>query len=219
MKLQTWPLTIDFNHPKIRSVIKHLIQLENQDHIDTGTVIEIQNRLNQLARFGKCSSPQVILLNEKLLQSQGKNFASDKIGFQTIQSYRLILDDLANAIELEYYVQKLAFEHRISDDSNYQYRDFLYRILQNELSIDELTRYRSQLKHIYHVRYFDIEEVKKFIGLLPRRFSQEFPLILTDKIFEQLKWDGKILEKSMRDQLLKVRKRNSYLFLDFLHSV
>jgi hypothetical protein len=206
MKLQTWPLTIDFNHPKIRSVVKHLIQLENQDHIDTGTLIEIQNRLNQLARFGKCSSPQVILLNEKLLQSQGRNFASDKIGFQSIQSYRLILDDLIYAIELEYYIQKLAFEHRISDELNHQFRDFLYRILQNELSIDELTRYRSQLKHVYHVRHFDIEEVKRFIGLLPRRF----PLTLTDKLFEQLKWDGKIIEKSMRDQLLKVANKNSY---------
>lgn len=204
MKFQTWSLTIDFNHPNVRLVVKHLIQLENQDHIDIGTVIEIQNRLNQLARFGKCSSPQVILLNEKFLQSQGKKFPSDKTGFQLIQSYRLILNDLVYAIELEYYIQKLAFEHRISDDFNYQFRYFLYQILRNELPIDELTRYRDQLKHIYHIRHFDIEEVKRFISSLPKRFPQVFPLTVTDKLLERLKWDGKIVEKSMRDQLLKV---------------
>ncbi len=197
-------MTIDFNHPSVQSVIKHLIQLENQDHIDTGTVIEIQNRLNQLARLGKYSSPQIILLNEKLLQSQGKKFASDKTGFQFIQSYRLILNDLIYAIELEFYIEKLAFERRISDDLNYQFQYFLYQILQNELSIDELIRYREQLKHVYHVKYFDIENVKKFISLLPKRFPQLFPLTLTDKLLEQLKWNGKIVDKSMRDQLLKV---------------
>jgi hypothetical protein len=197
-KLQTWPCIFDLNHLNVRQVVKHLTQLENQDQIDTGTLIEIQNRLNQIARFGKWSSPQIKLLIDKILQSHGKKYLSDKDGFQLIQSYRLILNDITYAIEFEFYIQKLTSDHQISDDYNYRFRYFFYQILQTELSIDELIRYRLQLKQT------DIEQVKRFIDLLPKQLNQLFPLTLTDKLLERLKWDGKKVDKSIRDQLLKV---------------
>jgi hypothetical protein len=73
-QIQRWPLTLDLNHSNVREVIKHLTQLETQDKIDTGTLIEIQNRLNQLARFGKWSSPQIKFLIDRILQSHGKEY-------------------------------------------------------------------------------------------------------------------------------------------------
>jgi hypothetical protein len=88
---------------------------------------------------------------------------------------------------------------------NYRFRHFLYQILQNELSIDELIRYRLQLKQFHHVKQMDIDQVKRFIDLLPNEYNDSFPLTLTDKLLQRLKWDGKILEKEIRDQLLKVR--------------
>jgi hypothetical protein len=189
---------MDFNHSSVRSVIKHLTQLEIQDRIDTGTVLEIQNRLNQIARFGKCSSPQIKLLIDQILQNHGKKSLADRTGFQSIQSYRLILNDMTHAIELEFYLQKLASEHQISDYYHYYFRDFLYRILQNELSLDELRRYRVQVKQI------EIEQLKQFIDVLPKESNQLFPFTLTDKLLERLKWDGKLVDQSIRDQLLKV---------------
>jgi len=204
LEIQTWPFTIDLNHPNVRLVIKHLTQLEIEDKIDLGTLIEIQNRLNQIARFGKWSSPQIQILIDKLLQYHGKKSLSDKQGYQLIQSYRLILNDLIHAIEFEFNIQKLASEHRISDYFNYHFRDFLYRILQNQLSIDQLICYRLQLKEFHQIKHKNIEQIKKFIDILPKQLNYLFPLTLTDKLLERLKWDGKILDKSIRDQLLKV---------------
>ena len=50
----------------------------------------------------------------------------------------------------------------------------------------------------------DIDDVKLFVDLLPDEINHLFPLTLTDKLLERLKWDGKILDKSIRDRLLKV---------------
>jgi hypothetical protein len=170
-----------------------------------GTSIEIQNRLNQIARFGKWSLPQIKLIIDGILKSHGKRYLSDKDGFQLIQSYRLILNDITHAIEFELYIQQLTSEHQLSDNFNYRFRHFLYQILHNELSINELIRYRLQLKQFHHVKQMDIDQVKRFIDLLPNEFNDSFPLTLTDKLLQRLKWDGKILEKAIRDQLLKVR--------------
>ncbi len=77
-KLQTWPFTLDLNHPNIREVIEHLTQLERHDKIDMGTSIEIQNILNQIARFGKWSLPQIKLIIDGILKSHGKRFRNNK---------------------------------------------------------------------------------------------------------------------------------------------
>ncbi|CAF3948002.1 unnamed protein product, partial [Rotaria sp. Silwood2] len=202
-KLQTWPFNLDLNHPNVRQIIEHLIQLEQQDKIDTGTLIEIQNRLNQLARYGKCSLPQIQLIIDEIYKYNGKTYLSDKDGFQLIQYYRLILNDITHAIEFEFYIQQLTSEYKISDNLNYRFRHFLYRILQNELSIDELIRYRFELEKFHYIKQINIDQVKKFIDLLPQEFNDLYPLTLTDKLLERLKWDGKIFDKSIRDQLLK----------------
>lgn len=194
---------MDFNHPTIRHVIKHLKQLENEDRIDNGTVIEIENYLNRLARFNKCSFPQIKILIDHILDYHGKKSLFDRDNFQLIQFYRLILNDLTNAIELEFSIQNLTSEYQISNNYNYYYREFLYRILQNDLPIDELIRYRKQ---VHHVKYANLEEIKRFIDLLPKSSDKIFPLTLTDKLFDRLKWDGKPFDKSIRDDLLKVIK-------------
>lgn len=200
-KIQAWPLTIDHHHDLTRPVVKHLIQLEKQNKIDPGTSIEIQNRLNQLARFGKWSSAQLQLLLDRILRNHGKKSPVDRMPFQSI---RLILNDLVYAVELEIFLEKLAREHRIAQHFHHQFREFLYRIFQNELSLDQLTRHRKQLKHVYSIRYLNIEEVKRFLDLLPKGSNLSYPLTLTDQLLEQLKWNGKTVDNSMRDQLLKV---------------
>lgn len=199
-RIQSWPLTIDFNHVQIRSVVKHLTQLEKHDGIDLGTSIEIQNRLNQLARFQPNPSPQFQLLLDRITHNHGKKFPSDRAAFQSIQAIRLILDDLVYAIELNIFVGK----HRIPRHFHHRIRHFLHRIFQNELSLDQLTQYHQQLKHVYHIRHLNIEELKRFIFLLSKESNQLYPLTLTDQLLDQLKWDGKTVEDSMRDQLLKV---------------
>jgi hypothetical protein len=123
----------------------------------------------------------------------------------------LILNDLTHAIEFEFYSQQLASEHKIADNLNYRFRHFLYKILQNELSIDELIRYRLQLQQFHNIKQMNVDQVKRFIELLPNEFNNLFPLTLTDKLLERLKWDGIILDKSIRDQLLKVRDRKMFL--------
>lgn len=198
-RTQTWPLTLDLNHP----AVQHLIQLERQDQIDIGTLIEIQNQFNQLARFNKCSFPQIQILMNRILQYHNKK------DLQLIQFY---LNDLIRAIELEFFIQKFTSEHRISENLNYHFREFLYRILQNEISIDELIRYRFELKQFHHIKYTDIEKIKRFIHLLPKSLV---PLTLTDKLLERLKWDGKKVEKSNREQLLKVLQF-SLIFRSFI---
>ncbi|CAF0821315.1 unnamed protein product [Rotaria sp. Silwood1] len=205
-KLQIWPLTLDLNHSNVRHIIEHLIQLEQQDKIDTGTLIEIQNRLNQLARYGKCSLPQIKLIMDGIHKCHGKTYLYDKDGFQLIQYYRLILNDITHAIEFEYYIQQLTSEYKISDNLNYRFRHFLYQILQNELSIDELIRYRFELEKFHYIKHMDMDQVKKFIDLLPQEFNNLYPLTLADKLLERLKWDGKIFDESNRDQLLKFER-------------
>ncbi|CAF3939326.1 unnamed protein product, partial [Rotaria sp. Silwood2] len=76
-------------------------------------------------------------------------------------------------------------------------------ILKNELSSDELIRYRFELEKFHYIKQINIDQVKKFIDLLPQEFNDLYPLTLTDKLLERLKWDGKIFDKSIRDQLLK----------------
>lgn len=205
--IQSWTLTIDHHHILIRSTVKHLIQLEKSNRIDPGTSIEIQNRLNQLARFGKCSSPQLQLLLDRIVRNHGKKSPADRMGFQSIQSIRLILNDLTYAVELEFYIEKLVCEHRIARWFHHQFREFVYRIFQNELSLDELTRHRQQLKYIHRIRYLNIEEVKRFICLLPKRSNLVYPLTLSDQLLEQLKWNGKTVDNTIRDQLLKVENQ------------
>jgi hypothetical protein len=122
----------------------------------------------------------------------------------------LILNDITHAIELEFYIQQLASEHQISDNLNYRFRHFLYQILQKELSVDELFRYRLQLQQFQDIEQMDIDRVKRFIELLPKESNDVFPLTLTEKLFERLKWDGKILDTSNRDQLLKVRNNEMF---------
>jgi hypothetical protein len=122
----------------------------------------------------------------------------------------LILNDITHAIELEFYIQQLASEHQISDNLNYRFRHFLYRILQKELSVDELFRYRLQLQQFHDIEQMDIDRVKRFIEFLPKESNDLFPLTLTEKLFERLKWDGKILDTSNRDQLLKVRNNEMF---------
>ncbi|CAF0798896.1 unnamed protein product [Rotaria sordida] len=205
-KPQTWPFTLDLNHTNVRQIIEHLIQLEQQDKIDTGTLIEIQSRLNQLARYGKCSLPQIKHIIDGIHKYHGKTYLFDKDGFQLIQSYRLILNDITRAIELEFYIQQLTSEYKISDNLNYRFRHFLYQILQNELSIDELIRYRFELEKFHYIKQMDIDQIKKFINLLPQELNNLYSLTLTDKLLERLKWDGKIFDKSIRDQLLKFER-------------
>ncbi|CAF3379440.1 unnamed protein product [Rotaria socialis] len=206
MKLQSWPLTLDYNHSHVRLVIEHLIQLEQQDKIDTGTLIEIQNRLNRLARVGKSSLPQIKFIIDEIHKSQGKTNLFDKNGFQSIQSYRLILHDITCAIELEFYIQQLTSEYKLPDNFNYRFRHFLYQILQNELFTSELIPYRFQLEKFHHLQQIDIDQIKKFIDLLPKEVYGIYPLTLTDKLLERLKWDGKTVDKSMRDPLLKLER-------------
>jgi hypothetical protein len=122
----------------------------------------------------------------------------------------LILNDITHAIELEFYIQQLASEHQISDNLNYRFRHFLYQILQKELSVDELFRYRLQLQQFQDIEQMDIDRVKRFIEFLPKETNDLFPLTLTEKLFERLKWDGKILDTSNRDQLLKVRNNEMF---------
>jgi hypothetical protein len=122
----------------------------------------------------------------------------------------LILNDITHAIELEFYIQQLASEHQISDNLNYRFRHFLYQILQKELSVDELFRYRLQLQQFQDIEQMDIDRVKRFIEFLPKESNDLFPLTLTEKLFERLKWDGKILDTSNRDQLLKVRNNEMF---------
>ena len=71
-KLQTWPFSLNLNHPNVRPIVKHLTQLEQQDKIDTGQLIEIQNRLNQLARFGKWFLPQIQFIINEIQKNNGK---------------------------------------------------------------------------------------------------------------------------------------------------
>ena len=80
----------------------------------------------------------------------------------------------------------------------------MYLILQNQLSIDELSRHRLQLQQFHRIKQMDIEQVKRFVDLLPHEFKNLFSLTLTDKLLERVKWDGKILDESIRDTLLKV---------------
>jgi hypothetical protein len=69
--LKNLPLTFDLNHVDVRQTIDYLMQLERQDRLDTGTCIEMQNRLNQLARYDKCSTPQMQDIIEKIQVSTG----------------------------------------------------------------------------------------------------------------------------------------------------
>ncbi|CAF4302607.1 unnamed protein product, partial [Adineta steineri] len=184
-------------------LIKHLTQLELQDKIDIGTSIEIQNRLNQIARFGKWSLPQIKFITDSILKCQGKRNLSDKNGFQLIQYYRLILNDITHAIEFEFYIQDLTSENQLSNNLTYRFRHFLYEILHNNLPIDELIHYRVQLNEFHHVKQMDIDQIKRFIDLLPQEYNDLFPLTLTDQLLERLKWDEKIVNESIRDQLLK----------------
>lgn len=225
-KLQNWPLTCDLNHAAIRHVIDHLTQLEAKNQLDTGTCIEMQNRLNQLARLGKCDTPQTKRILDGILTCDGralpfsissysiidtgKRHLTDRDGFQFIQSYRSILDDLVRAIELESCIQQLTSKHLLATGYNVRFRQFLYRILENHASIGELVRYRAQLKAFFHVKHTDISPVKRFIQILPKDDnSAVLPLTLADQIFERLRWDRKPLDPARRDQLLKVSLSHS----------
>ncbi|CAF3674106.1 unnamed protein product [Adineta steineri] len=201
-----WPFILDLNHSNINELIKHLTQLELQDKIDIGTSIEIQNCLNQIARFGKWSLPQIKFITDSILKCQGKKNLSDKNGFQLIQYYRLILNDITHAIEFEFYIQDLTSENQLSNNLTYRFRHFLYEILHNNLSIDELIRYRLQLNEFHHVKQMDIDQIKRFIDLLPQEYNNLFPLTLTDQLLERLKWDEKIVNESIQDQLLKFER-------------
>lgn len=128
----------------------------------------------------------------------------DKDSFQLIQSYCLMLNDITNAIEFEFYIQQITSENKLSDELTYRFRYFLYQILHNELSITELRRYRPKLNKFHCLKQMDIDEIKKFIDLLPKEFNSFYPLTLTDKLLERLKFDGKIFDTSIRNQLLKV---------------
>ncbi|UJR28057.1 hypothetical protein I4U23_009313 [Adineta vaga] len=167
-QFQTWPFILELNHSHVREVVKHLTQLELDGKLDCGTSIEIQNRLNQIARFGRWFSPRIKSITEEILKIQGKRFLSDRNGYQSIQFYRLLLNDITHAIEFELYLQELLSEHQISDRSYSYYRHFLHRILQNELNIDELTRYRTELNAFHHVKRMDIGQVKRCIDSLSK---------------------------------------------------
>ena len=225
-KLHNWPLTCDLNHAAIRHVIDHLTELETKNQLDTGTCIEMQNRLNQLARLGKCDKPQMKRIIDGILTCHGRAFSfsisphsmidtgkkhiTDRDGFQVIQSYRSMLDDLTRAIELESYIQQLTSKHLLATRYNVRFRQFFYRILENHASIDELIRYRAELKTFSHVKHTDISQVKRFIELLPKDDnSAVLPLTLADQIFERLRWEGKPLDSTGRDQLLEVSLSHS----------
>lgn len=211
-KLRIWLLTTDFNHPNVHSIVKHLNQLENQNRIDTGTVIDIQNGLNRLARLGKFTSKSIEIICEQILRFNGKKSLADRENCQLIQSYRLIIKDILSAVEVEFIIEKLICEYQLSDRFYYSYREFVYRILQNDLSVNELSRFRNDFERILSMKYQNIEQIEKFIARLPRRDHPQFyPLTLSDKLFERLKYDGKIIDRSIRDQLLKVRISTTYI--------
>ena len=69
--LQRWPLKLDLHHDAVQSTVRHLSQLESHDRLDTGTSIEIQNRLNQLARLGHYSNPFIQSIVNGLSNSTG----------------------------------------------------------------------------------------------------------------------------------------------------
>lgn len=198
-RIQSWVMTIDLNHGSIRSIVKHLTQLEKHDGIDLGTSIEIQNYLNRLARFQRNPALQLQVLRDRIVQIPGKKSPLDRMPFQSI---RLILIDLVYAMELEIFIEKLANEHRIPRHFHHR---FLHRIFQNEFSLDQFTQYHHQLKQIYHIRHLDIEAVKRFVLLLSK---DVYPLTLTDQLLDRLKWDGKAMDDSIRDQLLKFERSN-----------
>lgn len=70
--LQEWPLKLNLHHNQVQPVIQHLTQLETEDRLDSGTSIEIQNRLNQLAHLDRYSDPQIQLIVKSILDSTGK---------------------------------------------------------------------------------------------------------------------------------------------------
>ncbi|CAF1606650.1 unnamed protein product, partial [Adineta ricciae] len=170
---------VQLNHPDVEHIAKHLSKLEQEDKLDSGTYIEIQNRLNQIARFHRWTCPRMKSITDDILKYQGKRYLSDRNGYQSIQFYRLILNDITHAIEFEFYVQKLAAEHRISDMLCSHWRQFVHQILQNELNIDELTKCHVQLNALHHVKRMDIDQVESFISKL----SQDSALSAINSVY------------------------------------
>ena len=71
-RLQTWPFILELNHPDVEHIVKHLLKLEQEDKLDCGTHIEIQNRLNQIARFHRWTCPRMKSITDDILKYQGK---------------------------------------------------------------------------------------------------------------------------------------------------
>ena len=139
-------------------------------------------------------------IGPEILSPSGKRNLLDRDGFESMQRYRLILNDILHAIELEAQIQKWTDEQRLPYQYNYRFREYLYHILQNHQTIDEFHR----------IKGLDVDQIKRWIdSCVPKDRHVSFPATLTDQVFMQLKWDGKRIDPSMRDPLLRVRDRRS----------
>lgn len=220
-KLLSCSSSLDLDHPHVREIVQHFARLESDGRVDSGTCVEMQNRLNQIARMTKWPSPRMRLISSEILRSRGKGhecstmiafmlirigkaYLCDREGFQMIQTYRSMLDDLEHVFEFEFYVRKLASEHRLSDDAHDCLREFVYRVSQGDLPIDTLARCCSQFRDFQHVKQMDIDQVEGLIETVSRTFSPSLPQTLTERLLMRLKWDAVEVNSSAREQLLQV---------------
>lgn len=117
-----------------------------------------------------------------------------------MQSYRLRLHDLVHALEVELKTQEWTNEYQLPYHSNHRFREHLYHVLQGNRDIDEFHR----------IVGLDPKQIQRFIELsIPEDKDVDFPLTLADQLLNRLKWDGKSIDQSIRDSLLRVGCRAS----------